>query len=136
MNKHFEKILVVLLVTIGIILISDKCFANNGYNYATCEEYFDDFWWNYRGAIQFVPSYEVKKNDGYSLKTGENVKRAYINFTRKKDGQDTSIIGGRKYTKKAKNIESDSVYKRSETARDSLNIFTNKTRFWYGWEYF
>ena len=109
--------------------------AANTTNKAWSVEYFTT-WWYYDGTIQFVPSYVIPDDAGYSLKEGKRVKQAYINYTRKVDGKDTSIIGGRKYTELATNKKSKSLYTATATAKDSWNIFTNQTRFWYGWYYF
>lgn len=109
--------------------------ASNTTNKAWSVEYFTT-WWYYDGTIQFVPSYVVPEDAGYYLETGEQVKQGYVNYTRKKNGVDTSVIGGRKYTKVATDETSTSLYTVTATAKDSWNIFTNQTKFWYGWVYF
>ncbi|MBE5934171.1 MAG: hypothetical protein E7262_00070 [Lachnospiraceae bacterium] len=131
-----KKSIICTIMLIFILVINDSTWASNGYNYWTNQEYFSDFWWRYKGTIQFVPSYKTTKESGYGLKSGENVKQAYINYTRKKDGKDESVCGGRHYTKKAKCADNNSTYKVTANASDSLNIFTNKTKFWYNWIYF
>lgn len=109
--------------------------ANSTKNKAYCEEYFS-WWWCYDGTIKFNPSYKTPSNPGYYLKEGRYVKQAYVNFTRKENGEDVSVIGGRKYTKSATNKTIDATYSVTATAKDSINLFTNQTQFWYGWLYF
>ena len=70
------------------------------------------------------------------MTSGNQVKQAYVNYTRKDKGEDISIVGGRQYTRMATSRTSNSYYSVTATARDSLNIFTNQTQFWYGWIYF
>lgn len=98
-------------------------------------EYFTT-WWQYDGTAQFNPSYQIPNNAGYSLTAGKYVKQSYVNYTRKKDGEDVSVIGGRSYSQTATSKKTNATYKATATAKDSLNILTNQTHFWYGWIYF
>lgn len=104
-------------------------------NRAYSVEYFTT-WWYYDGTAQFNPSYKIPSNAGYSLEKGKYVKQSYVNYTRKKDGKDESVIGGRSYSRAAKTNRINATYKAEATAKDSWNIVTNQTRFWYGWVYF
>ncbi|MBO4211898.1 MAG: hypothetical protein J5878_04500 [Oscillospiraceae bacterium] len=128
---------VILLVAIVpmLLLTTLVASAKSTLDKAWCEEYFS-WWWKYDGNLEFVPSYVTPSNPGYELKSGKRVKQGYINFTRKSNGVDTSVIGGRKWTREASDKKSNAVYSVSATATDSLNIFTNKTHFWWNWVYF
>lgn len=129
---------VFLVCLLGFVLCSlsvAPTSAAQSVNKAWSEEYFS-LWWKYDGTAQFVPSYKIPANPGYSLTSGKKVKQSYVNFTRKKSGTDASVIGGRKYSRTATSQTTNAVYAATATATDSLNIFTNKTRFWYGWTYF
>lgn len=128
----------IIAVVIGLILFSSaSASAATGMDRAWCEEYFS-WWWKYDGHVQFVPSYTATREDNYKyqLVEGRKVNQAYVNFTREKKGEPQSIVGGRQWTRLATDRNSNSVYSVTVTASDSLNIFTNKTRFWYGWRYF
>ena len=133
LNKSYRKIVAIIgmIICFGATVVQ----AANNTDKAWCQEYFN-FWWHYDGNAQFVPSYKIPDDAGYSLKKGKNVKQAYINFVRKKDNKDVSVCGGRQYTKLATNKRSNSVYSVNKDVMDSFNIFTNKTRFYYGWLYF
>lgn len=133
--KKTKKIVMFLLAFAMLIGCPMTAEAANSTNKAWSVEYFTT-WWYYDGTIQFVPSYVVPSNPGYDLEVGRQVKQAYINYTRKENGVDTSVIGGRKWTRTATSKSSSSVYSATATAKDSLNIFTNQTKFWYGWRYF
>ncbi len=135
MNKKIRNlILICLCFSIILSFTSNKASANTT-NKAWSVEYFA-YWWHYDGTAQFVPSALMPKNPGYYLTPGKQVKQAYVNYTRKKNGEDTSIIGGRKYTRVATSKTTNAIYSVKATAKDSLNIFTNQTQFWYGWIYF
>ena len=131
MRKY--KLIPCLAIAALTLLIVEPVNAQN-VNRAWSEEYFNG-WWCYDGTAQFNPSYKIPKNPGYSLKSGKYVKQSYVNYTRKKNGEDKSIIGGRSYSRCATS-KTNAVYKATATAKDSLNLFTNKTHFWYGWYYF
>ena len=113
-------------------------------NRAYSTDYFDKWWWYYDGVAQFNPSYKIPKDPGYELGTGKYVKQSYVNFTRKKikvngfhiTREDVSVIGGRSYSPVASSKNINATYKATATAKDSLNIIGNQTKFWYGWIYF
>ncbi|MEG1314041.1 MAG: hypothetical protein RSD40_06960, partial [Bacilli bacterium] len=59
-------------------LISASAFAqstNIAWSKETAQLY-------YTGHIEFKPNYTVPSNAGYDLSVGENVKQAYVNYTR------------------------------------------------------
>lgn len=130
----YKRKLILCLVLVAFSLILVKPVDAQNINRAWSEEYFSG-WWYYDGTAQFKPSYKIPAKPGYSLKTGKYVKQSYVNYTRKKNGKDKSVIGGRSYSRCATS-KTNAVYKATATAKDSLNIFTNKTHFWYGWLYF
>lgn len=129
-----KKIFYIMSVLMCVLAITPVSAAQNK-NIAWSEEYFNG-WWRYEGTAQFVPSYKIPSKPGYSLKEGKKVNQAYVNYTRRKNGSDQSIIGGRKYSKKATSQSTTAIYSVKANASDSWNIFTNQTRFWYGWSYF
>lgn len=132
-----KKRLSVLLavVVFAAVLFTTIAYAASLKDKATSQEYFS-WWWKYDGRLEFVPSYVTPQDPGYHLEEGRQVKQGYINYTRKKNGKDVSVIGGRQYTREATDRNSNSVYSVEATATDSLNIFTNQTHFWWDWVYF
>lgn len=145
---NFKKILCnIVCIASAVTCVSvspvSNAFAAQNTNKAYATEYFDG-WWKYDGVAQFNPSYKIPTDPGYYLESGKNVKQSYVNFTRKKYklsgfsivGEDVSVIGGRSYSPVASNNKINATYKATATAKDSVNIFTNKTHFWYGWLYF
>lgn len=131
LKKRFVGFMVAALMVLGTV---NSAFAQTT-DRAYSIEYFNN-WWCYDGTAEFKPNYTVPKNAGYSLVAGKNVKQSYVNYTRKKNGVDVSVIGGRSYSPVANSKKTNAVYKAEATAKDSLNIFTNQTHFWYGWLYF
>lgn len=134
MNKRkmfFGSVLLSLCLICLPVLNVNAQTTNRAYSI----EYFTT-WWHYDGTAEFNPSYKVPNNAGYYLTAGKNVKQSYVNYTRKKNGVDESVIGGRKYSPCASSKSINATYKATATAKDSLNIFTNQTHFWYGWFYF
>jgi hypothetical protein len=132
------------IVTIFTANPINKVFAAQTTNRAYSTKYFDNWWWHYDGVAQFNPSYKIPKDPGYSLDTGKYVKQSYVNYTRKKTKikglhitrEDVSVIGGRSYSPVASSKKTNATYKATATAKDSLNIIGNQTKFWYGWIYF
>lgn len=111
-------------------LISASAFAqstNIAWSKETAQLY-------YTGHIEFKPNYTVPSNAGYDLSVGENVKQAYVNYTR--DGKSVTTNGGRLYTGTASSKSQSTVYSAEAHAWDTLNPFANKTEFYYGWIYF
>lgn len=130
-----KRRMALVLALIMVSLVGVQPAGAQTTNRAWSEEYFNG-WWRYDGTAQFKPSYKVPKNAGYDLEQGKYVKQSYVNYTRKKKGEDVSVIGGRSYSPAASSNKVNSYYKATATASDSLNLITNKTHFWYGWVYF
>lgn len=133
--KKLAKNLGSIMLVACLIVMPFKHVTAQTTDRAYSVEYFTT-WWYYDGTAQFNPSYKIPKNAGYSLKKGKYVKQSYVNYTRKKDGEDVSVIGGRSYSQVASSNTIDATYKAEATAKDSWNILTNQTHFWYGWIYF
>lgn len=130
-----KKVLLLAAVVSMMVFTTVVASAMSTLDRAYCQEYFN-WWWKYDGTLEFVPSYVTPSDPGYYLEEGRQVKQGYINFTRKKNGEDVSVIGGRKWTREATDRNTNAVYSVTATATDSLNIFTNQTRFWWDWRYF
>jgi len=130
-----KRVLLLIALVSALLIGTFIACAESTLDRTSCQEYFS-WWWKYDGRLEFVPSYVTPTNPGFDLKAGRQVKQGYINFTRKKNGVDTSVIGGRKWTREASDKTSNAVYSVTATATDSLNIFTNQTHFWWGWKYF
>lgn len=122
-----------LIACLTILPFENICAQTTDRAYSI--EYFTT-WWYYDGTAEFNPSYKIPSNAGYDLRKGKYVKQSYVNYTRKKNGQHVSVIGGRSYSKAAPNKNTNATYKAEATAKDSINIVTNQTHFWYGWLYF
>lgn len=136
-----KQIAIIAMATICLMVgFNSQIFAASYQtkNYATNEETFQV---RYTGYIQFVPSYRVSADADPSLSsgsvftvgdTGENVKRAYINYVRDNE----SVSGGRVYTATASSKTSSSIFSTSTSVWDTLNPFAVKTKFYYDWEAF
>lgn len=100
-------------------------------NYATSTEYIQ-LW--YTGYIQFRASYLTKEGDGSGLKPNRHVKQGWIDYER----QNTSVIGGKKYTEVARDKYDDTIYSQSASCMDDLLDWSEngRTIFCRGWDYF
>lgn len=89
---------------------------------------------HYSGYIQFQASYLTQDGDGYGLVADRHVKQAWIDYER----NDTSVIGGKKYTSAAASKTDETIYSQSASCWDSLLDWgeSGTTYFCRGWLYF
>jgi hypothetical protein len=136
-NKSWPT-LILVAVTCTVLSLSlqftvglKPAYATNTYDYASSSETLQVY---YSGTVSFVPSYKTTANSGYSLKKGEHVKRAYLNYTR----GGTSVIGGRKWTSTANKATSSNRFTATASCWDNLIDWSTgaTTEFHYGWRYF
>lgn len=101
-----------------------------------CPNYYESvesLYFFYDGYIQFKPSHKTTSSCGHKLKSGLNVKQAWIDYRRGNE----SVIGGAVYTTKATSKYSNEIHSASAKATDHLipgEDFT--TNFYLGWNYF
>lgn len=128
MKKKILKFIVgsMMCFTIMLGIGTNSYAANNEMDYWTNKETYQLF---YHGYIQFQPCFYTTGN--YGTDVNKHVYQAYINYSR--NGE--SLIGGRKYTRKANSWKEYCIYHTAADCKDTLNPFAPKTKFNYGWIY-